>query len=310
MENQKSKIKVLFMGTPEFAVPSLKALIEDSFFDIIAVVTQTDKKVGRQHALTESPVKELAKKSGIPVFQPQKIASAYEDIANLKPDIIIVIAYGQIIPKKILDIPKYGCVNIHGSLLPKYRGASCVQAAILNEDSLSGITIMKMDEGMDTGDIIYQESVEISDMTYAPDLYDALSKLSGKILPKVIKEYIEGNLKIKKQDNSLSSYAPLIKKEAGLINFSLTGKKIHAHIRAMYPWPGAFFLLGDFKLNIIQVGHITPLKNHRPGELFSLDKRLYLQAKDSALEVKSIQAPGKKAISGNQFIIGYKKLLS
>ncbi len=177
------KIRTIFIGTPDFAVPSLRALIKDEQFDIIAVVTQSDKKVGRKQVITPPPVKIEAEKNNIPVFQPNKILNLKSQILNLKPDIIIVIAYAQIIPESILDLPKFGCVNVHGSLLPKYRGASPIQAAILGGDKETGITIMKMAKGLDSGPILAKKELNIAPSDTAASLYEKLSLVSAGALP-------------------------------------------------------------------------------------------------------------------------------
>ena len=205
----------IFIGTPRFGLPCLKALINDNDINVIAVITQPDRPAGRKQAVDFLPIKKEALKNAIPVLQPEKIKIIKEQIINLKPDIIVVAAYAQIIPQGILDIPKYGCINVHGSLLPKYRGASCVQAAILNGDKKSGVTIMKMEASLDTGPIIVLKEIEIKNDFTSGDLYDKISLLAGEILVPTIKAYVKGDIKETPQDNSKASYAPMLKKENG-----------------------------------------------------------------------------------------------
>ncbi|MDP3043507.1 MAG: methionyl-tRNA formyltransferase, partial [bacterium] len=244
-----TKIKTIFIGTSDFGIPALRALAKDKQFEIIAVITQPDKPTGRKQILTPPPIKAEAEKYQIPIFQPEQIKNLQTEISaqgecasgakNLKSDIIIVAAYAQIIPEEILNLPKYGCINIHGSLLPKYRGAACVQAAILNGDGQTGVTIMKMDKGLDTGPILWQDKINIESRDTAGALYEKLSRLGAKILPIVIKKYIAGVIKPIAQDNARASYVKRLKKQDGLIDWAKSAVEIERFIRAMAPWPSA-----------------------------------------------------------------------
>lgn len=305
------KIKTIFMGTPDFAVPGFKALLDDDSFEIIMAITQPDKKIGRRHVLSSPPIKIIALKNNIPILQPKKITTIYNDLHALSPDLIVDIAYSQILPKNILNLPKYGAINVHASLLPKYRGAACIQAAILSGDKESGISIMKMDSGLDTGPIIKQEKVLISSNDTGASLFEKLSALSAKILPSSIKNYINSGLITHKQTGA-KSYAPQLKKEDGLINWSDSAEKIERFVRAMSPWPGAFtFSKNKLRIKILSVEK-NPIKlNDYPcGTLFYDDKKLLVQCGQYALVIKTLQPAGKKVLSANDFRQGYKNLLN
>jgi methionyl-tRNA formyltransferase len=314
MSHKKGKIKTIFIGTPDFSVPSLRALIEDAQFDIMAVVTQPDKKVGRKQIITPPPVKVEALKYNIPVFQPDKILNLKSEILNLKPDIIIVMAYAQIMPENMLKIPKYGCINVHASLLPKYRGASCIQAAILNGDKETGVTIMKMDKGLDTGPILAQKSVNISSSDTAGTLYRKLSELGAETLTPTIKEYISGKIAPQGQDNSIANYIGLLKKEDGKIDWKKTAALLERFIRAMNPWPGAFASLkiknNYLLLKIIEVEH-RPIKinNYKIGEIFLYGNDIAVQCGQDSLIIKKLQLEGKKAMTSKEFLLGNKELI-
>ncbi|HTW96734.1 MAG TPA: methionyl-tRNA formyltransferase, partial [Candidatus Methylomirabilis sp.] len=204
---KKNKLKIIFCGTPEFAVPTLRALIADADFEIVAVITQEDKPVGRKQTLTPPPVKVVAQEFNLKIFQPDKIKNIKDKIVALKPDFIVVVAYGQIIPQSILDIPKYGCVNVHASLLPRWRGAAVIQAPILAGDTETGVTIMKMDAGLDTGPIIAQMKINILKNETAETLHDELAKLGAQMLPETLKAFARGEMELKKQDDKLATYA-------------------------------------------------------------------------------------------------------
>lgn len=308
------KIKTIFAGTPELAVPCLRALINDPQFEITAVITQPDKKVGRKQIITPPPVKIEAQKYGLTVFQPQKIANLKPEILNLNSDLMVVMAYAQLIPKEILEIPHYGCVNVHASLLPKYRGASCVQAAILNGDKEIGVTIMKMDEKLDTGPILYQEKIKIGANNTAGELYNKLSDLGVKILISTIKSYINGELKPIKQNNSKSSYAPILKKADGKINWQNNALYLERFVRAMHPWPSAWTKIkNDSQEILVKITKVASdtlkINQYKIGELFLLDNQLAVQCGRDALIIEKIQLEGKKEITTEEFIRGYQKLV-
>lgn len=315
----KNKIKTIFIGTPDFAVPSLRALIKDGDFDIIAAITQPDKKVGRKQILTPPPVKIEALKHNIPVAQPPKIINYQLQISELNPDIIIVIAYAQIIPESILKIPKYGIINIHGSLLPKYRGASCVQAAILNGDEKTGITIMKMDKTLDTGPILTQTEIGITPDDTTGSLYAKLSELGAEILAPALKKYIAEEIKPQAQNNAQASYVGLLKKQDGKIDWKKTAEEIEKFMRAMSPWPCAYAKIKNKKskiknifltLKIIEAEN-EPLKinKYKIGELFLYENKLAVQCGTDALIIKKLQLEGKKEMAAEEFLRGNKNLI-
>ena len=231
-------MKIVFMGTPEFAVPALEALIEK--FDVEAVFTQPDKPKGRGKKLAMSQVKEVAVKHDIKVFQPEKLKKdreTIEELKNIAPDFIIVVAYGQIFSKEILEIPKYGCINLHASLLPKYRGAAPINWAIINGEKVSGNTTMFMDEGLDTGDMLLKSEAQITDSMTAGELHDKLMEQGGELLVNTIKGIMDGKIKRIKQEDDKSCYSPMLSKETGKIDWTKGGKKINNLIRGLNPWP-------------------------------------------------------------------------
>ncbi len=305
----KEKIKIIFAGTPDFGLPSLKALIKSEDCEVVLVITQEDKKIGRKQILTSPPIKIEAQKHNIPVLQPKKIIEAKKQISELNPDLMVVIAYGQIIPKEILNIPTYGSINIHGSLLPKYRGSSCVQAPILNGDKETGVTIMKMDSGLDTGPILKQNKIKLAPGETTESLYKKLSKLGADFLLPTLKEYIAGNIKPKAQNNSKASYISKLTKKDGRIDWNKTAEELERFIRAMYSWPGAFTEINGKLLKIIEAGEILNINNYKPGNFFLIKNKLAVQCGQNALAIKKIQPSGKKIMTAKEFIQGNKKLI-
>lgn len=301
------KLRVIFMGTPEFALAGLEQLITASDFEIVGIFTQTDKPVGRQQKLTPPPVKELALKNNLSVFQPEKIRPAAEMIKGLKPDLIIVIAYGKIIPQEILDIPRYGCINVHASLLPKYRGAACLNAPILNGDEETGVTIMKMDAGLDTGPILRQAKIKLNGQETLTDVHDKLSALGAEILLPTVRDFLNGKITPQAQDDSASSYVRMIKKEDGRIDWSKPAEEIEKMIRAYNPWPGTYGELNGQILKIISASHDIMTENKQPaGTLFLNQGRLAVQCGQGALEITNLQLAGKKIMTAAEFLNGQK----
>jgi len=309
MGNKEKNINTVFIGTPDFAVPSLQSLIDDDFFNVNLVITQKDKKIGRKQILSKTAVKQLAEQYNITVLQALKIIDIYDKLKALNPDLIIVTAYGQIIPEDILNIPKYGCINVHASLLPKYRGAACIQAAILNQDKTTGLTIMKMNAGLDTGPIIHQEIINIKKDDTAGILFDKLAKLSQEILPSVLKKYINKEITAIEQDNSKASYVGMIKKEDGKINWNKSANSIESQIKAMSPWPGSYSILDNIKIKIVEAGEIIKINKYASGELFINDNTLAIQCGTDALKIKQIQISGKKVVLASAFVHGYAKFI-
>ncbi len=298
------------MGTPDFAVPSFEALAADSRFEIILAITQTDKATGRKQEILETPIKQAAKKFGIPVLQPVKIKEAYETIEKMSPDLIVVVAYGKIIPQSILDIPKYGCINLHGSLLPKYRGASCLAAPILNGDKESGLTVMKMDAGMDTGPIIRQANVILDPKETLASLHDQLSILGAKILPPAIIDYIQGKATAQVQDDSLASYVKMTNREDGLIDWKRNAEEIERQVRAYHPWPGAFSFLPDGKMIKVIAADIaenTEISTNI-GEISIKNAQISVGCGQGKLIILQLQLEGGKKMDAQQFFAGYSRL--
>lgn len=298
-------VKTIFIGTPDFAVPSLKSLIKDDFFDIVAVITQPDKPVGRKQIVTPPLVKIEAQKNNIPVLQPKSIKDIKSEIQKLKPDIIVVVAYSQIMPKNILDIPKYGCINVHGSLLPKYRGASCIQGAILNGEKESGVTIMKMDTGLDTGPVLAQKSILTKETWTAGDLYNKIAVLGAEILLKTLKGYVADEIKPVLQDNSQASYTKKLTKLEAKIDWSRDATFIARFVRAMNPWPIAYANLHSKSIKIIEVDNdIIKINKYKVGEVFLHEKNLAIQCGKDAIIVNKLQLEGKKVLTSQEFLKG------
>ncbi|PLX27952.1 methionyl-tRNA formyltransferase [Candidatus Parcubacteria bacterium] len=304
-----NKIKTIFIGTPRIAVPSFEKLVFSDYFEVLAVITQKDKKVGRKQEISLSEVKKRALEHNIDVLQPEKIKDIKNDILNLKPDIVVVMAYGQIIPKDILDIPKYGFVNIHTSLLPEYRGASCIQSAILNQDEVTGVTFMQMDEGMDTGPIIAQKELRINNNDYE-ELVIRLADLSAQNIEEVLCLYVKGELLPKKQNDNLATYTTIIKKQAGKIDFNMNSEKVLAMYRAYKKWPGIYIEKANKNIKLIELGNETDKGKKKAGDLYKKNEQLFLMLNDTAVEIKKIQVSGKKVIEAKNFIQGYSYLLS
>ena len=294
------------MGTPDFAAGSLKSLIEAGY-EISAVITQPDRPKGRSGAPVFSPVKEVAVAAGIPVLQPERIKRPEETAKLLEypADIYVVAAFGQILSKEILEQPKYGCINVHASLLPKYRGASPIQRVILDGEKETGITIMQMNEGLDTGDILYQKKYELAPDETFETLHDRLMDLGGQALLEALPLIEESKITPVTQDDSLSCYAPLIKKEDGLIDFKKTAVQIDAQIRAFNPWPGAFTRLEGKTLKIWEASLCE--KSGKPGEIIDVDKNSFTVAcSEGSIRVMSLQAEGKKRMDTSAFLLGNK----
>jgi methionyl-tRNA formyltransferase len=307
-------IKLVFAGTPDFAVPGFRALLNDKDFKILAVITQPDKPVGRKQILTPSPIKTEAQKNNIPVWQPDKIAEIKEKIKEANPDLVVLIAYGQIIPQKILAIPRLGWINVHGSLLPRWRGAACVQAPILTNDKKTGVTVMKIAKGLDTGPILKQTETKINTGETAEILHDRLSALGAEILPSTIKDYVNGKTNPKPQNNSEATHAPTLKKEDGKIDWQKKAEEIERMIRAFYPWPGTWTnWQGESRVLGIKIISVspTPLKinNYKVGQTFLHNGKLAVQCGQNALIIKKLQLEGKKETTAEEFLRGYKNIV-
>ena len=301
-------MNIAFMGTPDFAVPSLELLIKE--FGVKAVFTQPDRPKGRCKKLAMSPVKEVAMQNNIPVYQPLKIRNDEESMTvlkNLDLDFIIVVAFGQILPKKILDIPKYGCINLHGSLLPKYRGAAPIQWSVINGETLAGNTTMLMDVGLDTGDMLLTNKVEVTPDMTSGELYEILKVTGADLLINTINELAQGNIKPKKQDDSKSSYASMLNKDIAKINWNLSAQKIHNLIRGLNPWPIATTSYGDLTMKIYK-SHVENVNSEKvPGTIISVDKNgIKVATEEGVLVIEKLQFPNSKPLFVEQFINGNK----
>ena len=299
-----NKPKVIFMGTPIFATNILKALIENT--DVVLVVSQKDKYVGRKHILTPSPVKELAMASGIEVFTPDKIRDDYEIIERINPDLIVTCAYGQILPEGVLNASKIASINVHASLLPKYRGGAPIHRAIMNGETETGITIMYMDKGMDSGDIIKKEVVKIEDSDNLETLSSKLSQVGSKLLIDVIPSIMNGTNERIKQNEEEVSFANIIKKEDELLDFNKTSREVFNHIRALNPSPGAYFTLGEDIIKVYE-SRISDSKAN-PGEIKNIYKDgIGIGTMDGEIVITKIKPAGKKIMLMKDYLNGVNK---
>lgn len=296
-------MNVVFMGTPDFAVPSLENIAK--VHTVQAVFTQPDKPVGRKMILTPPDVKVCAEKLEIPVYQPVKLkdSDSYEIIKELNPDVIVVVAYGQILPENILNIPKYGCINVHGSLLPKYRGAAPIQWSVLNGDKVTGVTTMYMEKGLDTGDILETKEYEIGINDTAGEVFDTLAEMGGKLILDTLEKAEKGELHPIKQDDSKSSYAKMLDKSMCNIDFSKTNLQVHNQVRGLSPWPVASTKLNGKVLKIFET-RLAEGKG-KPGEILNTNP-LTIACGEGAVVVNTVQLQGKKKMDSKAFLQGHK----
>ncbi len=301
------KLRVLFMGTPDFAVPSLKLL--HSKYDVVAVICQPDKVNGRGNKVTFGPVKEYAIENGIDVYQPEtfKDNACLDLIKKLDPEIIVVAAYGKILPEYVLNYPKYSCINVHGSLLPKYRGASPIQAAVLNGDEQTGITIMHMAKGLDSGDIILSESTNIGIYETAGELFDRLSEMGAVCLDKAITQIVEGSAKRVPQDETQSTHVSMIKKEMGKLDFSLSANEIKNKVYGLNPWPSAYVEADTCVLKIHRVVFGKDVSDAPPATVVDVTKQgIEVACGDGkSVIITEIQKQGKKKMDAYSFSLGH-----
>lgn len=298
-------MRVVFMGTPDFAVPTLNQIVEDGH-EVVAVITQPDRAKNRGMKLQYSPVKECALSYNIPVLQPDKIRKNkdfLEEYKNLKPDVAVVVAFGQILPKDVLEIPKYGSINVHGSLLPKYRGAAPIQWAVINGEKVTGVTTMYMDEGLDTGDIILKKETEILENETSGELYDRMKILGAEALSETLKLLESGNIKRQKQGDNFS-YAPMLTKETGIIDWHKNTKEIISLVNGVNPWPGAFLEINGKKFKIHKV--LETNGNGVAGSIISSDSKsgLVIATSDGAIEIVEIQPENKKKMLSKDYLRG------
>ena len=300
-----SRLRVLFMGTPEFACPTLEMLVNYPGVEVVGVVTQPDRPKGRGQKLALPPVKELAEKHGIPVQQPLKVrAPEYiEEVRNINPDLIVVIAFGQILPKALLDIPEHGCINVHASLLPRYRGAAPINWCIINGEAETGITTMMMDVGLDTGDMLVKRATPISPDEDAGELHDRLSLLGAETMRETLDLLLAGKLVREKQDDALSCYAPMLKKEMGLIDWNLEPERIRNLMLGLTPWPGAYTYLDGKTLKVCRARVGTA--SGTPGTVLRADKTgIEIACNGGSLIVEELQLEGRKRLPAAEFLAG------
>ncbi len=297
-------MKIVFMGTPDYAVKTLEKLISSSH-TVAAVFAQPDKPVGRKQILTPPPVKVTAEKYNIPVYQPQsvKTGEALDIIKEIAPDVIVVVAYGKILPKEILTSAKYGCVNGHASLLPKYRGASPIQWCIVCGEEKTGVTTMLMDEGMDTGDILETVEVLINDTETAEELFERLSDISADLMLSTIEKLEKGEIIPKKQEGK-ATYAPIIKKEMAQLDFNKSAKELYNAVRGYYSWPCAYFFIDNKRIKVIKAA-IGQKTTQKAGTVVDSNGKLSIACGDGyALDILVLQAEGSKAMEAKQYLCG------
>lgn len=307
-----SRLRIIFMGTPDFAVSSLERLIAEGH-EVVGVFTQPDKPKGRKHILTPPPVKECALLHHIPVYQPESLkhGEAIPILEQAQPDVIVVAAFGMLLKSDVLDFPKYGCINVHASLLPKYRGAAPINACILNGETETGVTTMLMNEGLDTGDILLSETVTIGENETAGELFDRLAVLGGTVLARTLEAIEAGTLTRTPQDDALSCYAGMLSKADSPVDWTRTAQEVHNRIRGLSPWPGALTTRDG-----------SPLKLHRsvlapecsdgktgcsePGALFAEQGRLFVRCGDgNYVELLEVQPHGSRAMDTKSYLLGH-----
>lgn len=300
-------MNIVFMGTPDFAVPSLKKLIEE--YNVTAVLTQPDKPKGRGKKMAYSPVKEEALKHGITIYQPVKLKEDLEliqTLKDLKPDFMVVVAFGQILTKEVLDIPKYGCVNLHGSLLPMYRGAAPIQWSVINGEKVAGNTTMLMDVGIDTGDMILKDEVEITNNMTSGELHDILMVRGAELLVKSIEGIAGGSIVPEKQPDE-TFYAKMLDKELANINWNMSSRKIHNLVRGLNPWPIAYTDYKGERMKIYETEISEEKTSSKPGTILDVNKSgVKVACKDSVLVVKKVQFPNGKPLTIEQYINGHE----
>ncbi len=302
-------MRIVFMGTPDFASASLKKLIDEKF-DVVGVFTQPDKPKGRGMELCASPVKELALENGLPVFQPVKMrdGTALAQIKALEPDILVVVAYGRILPDDILAVPKYGAINVHGSLLPKYRGAAPIQWAVLNGDKVTGVTTMYLASEMDTGDIIYTAETEIGEYETSGELFDRLKDMGAELLVKTLRDIDVGTAPRTPQDHSKASYVTMLDKSICPIDWNKTPREVLKHIYGLQPWPVATMELEGKTVRVFAAKYTDGKTEKVPGAVVSTDKGgLEIScANGETLLITELQAPGKKRMGAEDYLRGHQ----
>lgn len=301
-------LRVVFMGTSRFAVPSLEALVRGGY-RVVGVVSQPSRRSGRGQKVTSPAVADAAKRLGLPVLAPERLrdASALAQLREMRPDLIVVAAYAQILPSSVLDLPGHGCVNVHASLLPRWRGASPMQSAILSGDEFTGVSIMVMDPGMDTGPILAQSLTRIEDDDSTPDLEDRLSRAGGPLLVSVLPHYLSGNSKAVPQDSSRATYAPMIKKEHGAIDWSVPARRIWLANRAYRPWPGTYTYWEGRLLRIVSCEPQAEPVSVEPGTVLAFSNRTYgVATGEGVLRLVEVAPEGSRVMAVREFVAGHR----
>ncbi len=306
-------MRLIYMGTPEFAVPPLEELVQEHY-SLAAVYTQPDKPGGRGRSLTVSPVKAAALRLGLPVVQPESLkeSEAVAQLAGFQPDVVLVVAYGQILPGPVLELPRYGCLNIHPSLLPRHRGASPVPAAILAGDADTGVSIMLMDSGLDTGPVLVQERALISPQATTGSLSARLSAMAAQMLPNLIERWVKGEVTPRPQNEAEATYSAALKKEAGEIDWQLPAVDIERRVRAFQPWPGAYTSLGDRRLEIVEAVALPGKGERRAGEVVALEWGVApfgVGTGEGILGIVRVQLEGKRGLPAVDFLRGQRRLI-
>ncbi len=299
-------MKIVFLGTPEFSVPCLRAMCEAGY-DVRLAVTQPDKPKGRGMALTPPPVKIFAEANGIPVFQPSTLRDGFAEkrISEENPDLIVVVAYGKILPESILKLPPLGCINVHASLLPRHRGASPIQSAILCGDNVTGVTTMQMDAGLDTGDILLSRSVPIGSEDTAVQLHDRLSDLGAEVLLETLEGLRAGRLTPQKQDEEKATYCTVLKREMGHLDFTESAVAIHNRVRGLYDWPAAYAFLNNKRIKILKT-RLAGSCPFPPGRTYSVNGGWYAACGDGeAVELLEVQLEGSRRMAGRDALLGH-----
>ena len=306
-----ARLRIIFFGTAELACPGLLALAQSSAFDVAAVVTQPDRPKGRNLNLQPSPVKAMAAQRQLALLQPERVRSEqfFQELSRLQPDLIVVAAYGQILPKQILALPRFGCLNIHASLLPKYRGAAPVQWAILNDEQETGVTLMKMDEGLDTGDILSQQATPIAAGDNAQTLLERIAALGAELLLKTVPDYVGGRLLPRRQPDEGASYARKINKEDGRLDWTQPARALWNRVRALVPWPGAYaFLPAEPKPQLLKIcqAEIAERDSRNPGEILeACGNGIVVACGRQALRILVLQREGGKRLGARDFLAGH-----
>ena len=300
------RMRVVFMGTPDFAIHSLKALLEDDTFEIVAVVTQPDKSRGRSKKLTYCPTKDFAINAGLKVYCFENIRDKenVEILKELNPDVMVTAAYGQILSQKVLDVPKVGCINVHGSLLPQYRGAAPIQWAIVNGEKQTGITTMLTERGLDCGDILLREVVDIGENETAGELFDRLSILGGEILVKTLHGLLNDTIVPEKQNNEEATHFPMLTKQDGRIHWNKTALEVKNLIRGVNPWPGAYAYYKEIMIKIWSCEVVD--MNGECGEVLMAKDELIIACEQGALKIIEMQIPGKKRMTADAALRGFR----